>query len=65
MAQDDANSLLENVNEKIHAVLVINAEGGWTLHFLLVSLLPPISGTWFHLDLIDMFFQRVQLVTLA
>ncbi|KAF5829405.1 hypothetical protein DUNSADRAFT_16104 [Dunaliella salina] len=27
IAQDDAASLLENVNEKIHAVLVINAEG--------------------------------------
>mmetsp|Transcript_10121 Transcript_10121/g.26269 ORF Transcript_10121/g.26269 Transcript_10121/m.26269 type:complete len:2025 (-) Transcript_10121:314-6388(-) len=27
IGQDDASSLLENVNEKIHAVLVINAEG--------------------------------------
>jgi hypothetical protein len=27
MAQDDDKNLLENVNEKIHAVLVINAAG--------------------------------------
>jgi hypothetical protein len=29
MAQNDSASMLESVNEKTSAVIVINAEGGW------------------------------------
>lgn len=37
MVQDDAECLLNNVNEKIHAVLVINAEGEWEWLLVIVS----------------------------